>query len=138
LFYIHFKLKKIVVSEMTEKERCEYYSARAKADDENINRMMTSMLFEAAKEEDDKRKEKKKTSACKPPTDTEKEIEESRNELMAKLKSTKSTFMFNDVIGVEDAKKGLRVALCQQNIFVKCYQRGQLQRCKGIMLFGQV
>jgi hypothetical protein len=69
-------------------------------------------------------------------SDEEKELKEIRQSFLNSMKADRSTYKFSDVIGVEDAKEGLYIALCQQNIFVRSYQTKNLEKCKGIMLFG--
>lgn len=70
------------------------------------------------------------------PSDEEKEIEEITKSLMNNLNANKSSYKFSDVIGIEDAKDALDIAIRQQNIFIKYYESKDLEKCKGIMLFG--
>lgn len=70
------------------------------------------------------------------PSDEEKEIEEITKSLMNNLNANKSSYKFSDVIGIDDAKDALDIAIRQQNIFIKYYESKDLEKCKGIMLFG--
>ena len=70
------------------------------------------------------------------PSDEEKEIEEITKSLRNNLNANKSSYKFSDVIGIEDAKDALDIAIRQQNIFIKYYESKDLEKCKGIMLFG--
>jgi hypothetical protein len=78
---------------------------------------------------------KEETKDCKP-SDEEKEVEEITKSLMNSLNAHKSTFKFSDVIGIDAAKEGLDIAIRQQNIFIKSYETKDLEKCKGILLFG--
>jgi hypothetical protein len=79
--------------------------------------------------------QKEETKDCKP-SDEEKEVEEITKSLMNSLNAHKSTFKFSDVIGIDAAKEGLDIAIRQQNIFIKSYETKDLEKCKGILLFG--
>ena len=119
---------------MTPEEQEELSRQKAFADAKMINEILNVVAKSSAAVIE------KQNLAQKPEkklTEEQKEIQEIREELMLKLKSTKlTTVTFDDVIGVNDAKHGLDIALGRQNIYVRCYEQGDLVRCKGIMLYG--